>query len=95
MLNYLYFFVFDSHFQVNNTGAIKFYERFGFEIDEEKENYYKKIEPATPMFCIEHLKARLAPKSWNPSARSDSMPRILLTSNCDWDMGQDFWYTAR
>jgi len=34
------------HVQVNNEGAIKFYEKFGFEIVEQKQNYYKRIEPA-------------------------------------------------
>ena len=31
---------------MNNESAIKFYEKFGFEIVEKKQNYYKRIEPA-------------------------------------------------
>ena len=40
---------FDSvvlHVQVNNDGALEFYKRFGFEVVETKEAYYKRIEPA-------------------------------------------------
>lgn len=31
---------------MNNEGAIDFYKKFGFEIVETKERYYKRIEPA-------------------------------------------------
>lgn len=34
------------HVQVNNECAIEFYQKFGFEIVETKEQYYKRIEPA-------------------------------------------------
>lgn len=39
-------FFFVSHVQVNNEGAIDFYKKFGFEVVETKEHYYKRIEPA-------------------------------------------------
>lgn len=32
--------------QINNDGAIEFYKKFGFEIVDTKEQYYKRIEPA-------------------------------------------------
>ncbi|XP_003744851.1 probable N-acetyltransferase san [Galendromus occidentalis] len=40
---------FDSiylHVQVNNDSAIEFYKKFGFQIVDTREKYYKRIEPA-------------------------------------------------
>ncbi|XP_015786021.1 N-alpha-acetyltransferase 50 [Tetranychus urticae] len=34
------------HVQVNNDTALTFYKKFGFEIIDTKENYYKRIEPS-------------------------------------------------
>ena len=34
------------HVQINNEGALRLYKRFGFEVVETKEAYYKRIEPA-------------------------------------------------
>ncbi|XP_076030595.1 putative N-acetyltransferase san isoform X2 [Oratosquilla oratoria] len=34
------------HVQVNNDGALEFYRKFGFEVVETKQCYYKRIEPA-------------------------------------------------
>ena len=34
------------HVQVNNDSAIKFYQKFGFEIVATREHYYKRIEPS-------------------------------------------------
>lgn len=45
ILNHYCFLIF-RHVQVNNEGAIDFYKKFGFEIVETKEHYYKRIEPA-------------------------------------------------
>ncbi|XP_065197644.1 N-alpha-acetyltransferase 50-like [Sycon ciliatum] len=35
------------HVQINNEEAIAFYQKFGFEITETEEAYYKRIEPAS------------------------------------------------
>lgn len=45
------------HVQVNNDGAIDFYKRFGFEVIETKEHYYKRIEPADAHVLQKTLKA--------------------------------------
>ncbi|XP_059621997.1 probable N-acetyltransferase san [Phlebotomus argentipes] len=52
---------FDSiflHVQVNNDGAIEFYKKFGFEIVETKEQYYKRIEPADAHVLQKSLKKK-------------------------------------
>ncbi|KAE8741448.1 hypothetical protein FOCC_FOCC013048 [Frankliniella occidentalis] len=52
------------HVQVCNEGALKFYQKFGFEIVETKESYYKRIEPADAYV----LEKRLRPKVVNGDA---------------------------
>ncbi|XP_065213187.1 probable N-acetyltransferase san [Planococcus citri] len=52
---------FDSiylHVQLNNDGAIEFYKKFGFEIVETKEHYYKRIEPADAYVLEKVLKPK-------------------------------------
>lgn len=43
------------HVQINNTGAIDFYKKFGFEIVDTKEDYYKRIEPSSALVLKKQL----------------------------------------
>ncbi|WAR05542.1 NAA50-like protein [Mya arenaria] len=51
------------HVQVNNEGAIKFYEKHGFAIVEEKKNYYKRIEPADAYVLQKTFRSKTDSKS--------------------------------
>lgn len=53
---YVEFFV--RHVQLNNDGAIEFYKKFGFQIVETKEHYYKRIEPADAYVLEKVLKPK-------------------------------------
>nr|CAG4650514.1 EOG090X0ED2 [Sida crystallina] len=46
------------HVQVNNQSAIDFYKKFGFEIVETKEQYYKRIEPADAHVLMKVLRVQ-------------------------------------
>lgn len=52
-IDYIY-----MHVQSNNTGAIEFYQKFGFEIVDTREDYYKKIEPSSALV----LKKQMQPQ---------------------------------
>ena len=43
------------HVQISNEDAIKFYAKFGFDVVEKKENYYKRIEPADAFVLKKHF----------------------------------------
>ncbi|XP_023235490.1 N-alpha-acetyltransferase 50 [Centruroides vittatus] len=65
---------FDSiflHVQINNEGAIEFYKKFGFEIVETKQHYYKRIEPADAHVLQKTLRGSSQPLPVNNSWRSE------------------------
>jgi ribosomal protein S18 acetylase RimI-like enzyme len=45
------------HVQINNVSALNFYKRFGFDIVDTKEQYYKRIEPADAHVLEKKIKA--------------------------------------
>lgn len=50
-------FLSSRHVQVNNEGAIAFYKKFGFEVVDLKNNYYKRIEPSDAYVLQKNLKS--------------------------------------
>ncbi len=43
---------------MNNSGAIEFYKKFGFEVVEKIENYYKRIEPSDAFVLKKNLEKK-------------------------------------
>lgn len=64
---------YNRHVQVNNESAIDFYKKFGFEIVETKEHYYKRIEPAD---------AHVLQKDLKRSQVSGGTAAVAVTNNC-------------
>lgn len=44
------------HVQINNEAALNFYKKFGFEVAETIQGYYKKIEPSDCYLLTKSLK---------------------------------------
>lgn len=44
------------HVQINNEIALAFYKKFGFEIINTAENYYKKISPSDAFVLLKDLR---------------------------------------
>ena len=53
--------------QVSNDSAIAFYKKFGFEIIETKEHYYKRIEPADAHVLSKSVKGSGQPAERPPT----------------------------
>lgn len=51
---------------MNNDCAIEFYQKFGFEIVETREQYYKRIEPAGAHVLEKNLRKTAAGPIVNP-----------------------------
>ncbi|XP_053671351.1 probable N-acetyltransferase san [Anopheles nili] len=79
---------FDSiflHVKVDNKGAIEFYKRFGFEIVETKQHYYKRIEPADAHVLQKTLTKKAAvaaaAASSNPSHHSSDTEDLVANGD--------------
>eukprot|EP01006_Ploeotia_vitrea_P057838 TRINITY_DN68348_c0_g1_i1.p1 TRINITY_DN68348_c0_g1~~TRINITY_DN68348_c0_g1_i1.p1 ORF type:complete len:203 (-),score=23.70 TRINITY_DN68348_c0_g1_i1:174-722(-) len=44
------------HVQINNDVAVKFYQKFGFELKDTLKGYYKRIEPADAHHLVKKLR---------------------------------------
>lgn len=77
---------FDSiflHVKVDNKGAIEFYKRFGFEIVETKQHYYKRIEPADAHVLQKTLTKKAADAAAASGTASHHMEDFCVEANGD------------
>jgi N-alpha-acetyltransferase 50 len=72
-----------SHVQVSNKDAISFYEKFGFNIVERKENYYKRIEPADAFVVQKNLKENQVITSSQSSQLDDATTETSTMNSVD------------
>lgn len=75
MYSFPFIFYF-RHVQVNNECAIEFYKKFGFEIVETRDQYYKRIEPAGAHV----LQKTLRPKSSNATTGTTNTTTTTVES---------------
>lgn len=68
------------HVQINNDSAIKFYEKFGFEIVERKTSYYKRIEPADAFVLQKTFRPKTATDLNSDEPQSVEVPAENLNS---------------
>ena len=68
--------------QVNNESAIEFYKKFGFNIVETKEQYYKRIEPADAHVLEKFLK-------------EDQQTDHSKISNGVGEVGMPYWFVLQ
>lgn len=68
---------------MNNECAIEFYQKFGFEIVETREQYYKRIEPAGAHVLEKNLR-----KTTGTVAQSDTTVADLPNGNTEIHISQ-------
>lgn len=66
--------------QVNNECAIEFYRKFGFEIVETRDQYYKRIEPAGAHILEKNLR-QTKTTDGQTNCNSQSSTAVAATTN--------------